>query len=147
MPNFISEDAIEEAMVQRLQHVYGYDTLNCYTTDPADLNDGSGRNDKRDVILHDLLKEAAVALNPGIPVVGSRVGGAGHLCGRAYLHPRPWADSSAQPVEYHPPVGKAWTRTPRRFAGSSPRSKGSRATANMTSTAVAWRNGRAWSMP
>jgi type I restriction enzyme R subunit len=67
MPNFISEDDIEVAMVQRLQHVHGYDTLNCFTADPADLNDGSGRTDKRDVILHDRLKEAAIALNPGIP--------------------------------------------------------------------------------
>ena len=67
MPNFISEDDIEVAMVQRLQHVYGYDTLNCFTADPADLNDGSGRTDKRDVILYDRLKEAAIALNPGIP--------------------------------------------------------------------------------
>ena len=66
MPNFISENDIEQAMVQRLQHVYGYDTLNCFTADPADLNDGSGRTDKRDVILHDRLKEAAIALNPGI---------------------------------------------------------------------------------
>lgn len=50
MPNFISEDDIEVAMVQRLQHLYGYDKLNCHTTDPADLNDGSGRSQKRDVI-------------------------------------------------------------------------------------------------
>ncbi|NOZ09516.1 MAG: type I restriction endonuclease subunit R [Gammaproteobacteria bacterium] len=67
MPNFISEDDIEQAMVQRLQDDYDYDTLNCYTTDPADLNDGSGRTDKRDVILHDRLKAAAIALNPEIP--------------------------------------------------------------------------------
>ena len=67
MPNFISEDDIEQAMVQRLQDDYGYDTLNFYTADPADLNDGSNRTDKRDVILHDRLKVAAIALNPGIP--------------------------------------------------------------------------------
>lgn len=67
MPNFISEDDIEQAMVHRLQHAFGYETLNCFTSDPADLNDGSGRTDKRDVILHDRLKEAATALNPGIP--------------------------------------------------------------------------------
>ena len=67
MPNFISEDTIEQAMVQRLQHLYGYDTLDCYTADPADLNDGSRRTDKRDVILHDRLKKAALALNPDIP--------------------------------------------------------------------------------
>lgn len=67
MPNFITEDAIEQAMVQRLQHLYGYDTLNCYTADPEDFNDGSGRTDKREVILRDRLKEAAIALNPGVP--------------------------------------------------------------------------------
>ena len=67
MPDFISEDDIEQAMVQRLQHVCGYDTLDCFTADPADLNDGSGRPDKRDVIFQDRLKAAAIALNPGIP--------------------------------------------------------------------------------
>ena len=67
MPNFISEDDIEQAMVQRLQDDYGYDALNCYTADPADLKDGSGRTDKRDVILHDRLKAAAIGLNPDIP--------------------------------------------------------------------------------
>lgn len=54
-------------MVQRLQHLYGYDSLSCHTTDPADLNDGSGRSDKREVILRDRLKEAAVRLNSKIP--------------------------------------------------------------------------------
>ena len=67
MPNFISEDAIEQAVVQRLQHLYGYDALNCYTADAADLADGSNRTDKRDVILLDRLKTAAIALNPDIP--------------------------------------------------------------------------------
>lgn len=54
-------------MLQQLQHLYGYDTLNCYTADPVALDDGSGRMDKRDVFLYARLKEAAVALNPGIP--------------------------------------------------------------------------------
>lgn len=67
MPNAISEDDIEVAMVQRLQHLYGYDSLNCYTEDPEDLDDDSGRTDKREVILYDRLKAAAVALNPEIP--------------------------------------------------------------------------------
>ena len=39
MPNFISEDQIEQALLQRLQHVCGFDVLECYTTDPTDLND------------------------------------------------------------------------------------------------------------
>ncbi|MBD1399871.1 type I restriction endonuclease subunit R [Pelovirga terrestris] len=67
MPNFLTEDAIEQAMVQRLQHLYGYDALDCYTSDPADMKDGSGRSDKREVILRHRLKDAAVRLNPEIP--------------------------------------------------------------------------------
>lgn len=39
MPNFISEDQIEQALLQRLQYVCGFDVLECYTTDPTDLND------------------------------------------------------------------------------------------------------------
>lgn len=67
MPNFLSEDDIEQAMLQRLQHVHGYDVQDCYTTDPANLNDGSGRSDKREVILLGRLREAAIRLNPAIP--------------------------------------------------------------------------------
>ena len=51
MANFISEDDIEQALLQRLQHLCGYDALNCFTATPDDLNDGSGRSDKREVIL------------------------------------------------------------------------------------------------
>ena len=40
MPNFISEDQIEQALLQRLQHELGYDVLNCHTTDPEEINDG-----------------------------------------------------------------------------------------------------------
>lgn len=67
MPNFISEDDIEQALLQRLQHLHGYDVHNAFTSDPADLNDGSGRADKRAVILPQRLKAALVALNPEIP--------------------------------------------------------------------------------
>lgn len=67
MPNFITEDQIEQALLQRLQHVCGFDVLECYTADPAGLNDGSGRKDKRDVLLPQQLKAAAVRLNPHIP--------------------------------------------------------------------------------
>lgn len=31
-------------MLQRLEHLHGYDSLNCYTADPENLNDGSGLN-------------------------------------------------------------------------------------------------------
>ena len=67
MPNFISEDEIEQALLQRLQHTFSYDVLSCHTTDPEDLNDGSGRSDKREVIFVDRLKQALVRLNPDVP--------------------------------------------------------------------------------
>lgn len=67
MPNFISEDQIEQALLQRLQHVCGFNVLECHTADPADLDDGSGRTDKRDVLLPARLKAAALKLNPHIP--------------------------------------------------------------------------------
>jgi type I restriction enzyme R subunit len=67
MPNFISEDQIEQAMVQKLQHVHGFDALDCYTENAEDLNDGSGRANKRDVILVDRVREAAIRLNKDIP--------------------------------------------------------------------------------
>jgi hypothetical protein len=43
MPNFMSEDQIEVALVQKLQHLHGFDSINCHTEDPEDLNDNSGR--------------------------------------------------------------------------------------------------------
>jgi type I restriction enzyme, R subunit len=67
MPNFISEDAIERAIVQKLVTDYGYQSLNAYTADPADLNDCTGRTDKREVVLQDRLKAAALRLNQDIP--------------------------------------------------------------------------------
>ncbi|MBL1141587.1 MAG: type I restriction endonuclease subunit R [Proteobacteria bacterium] len=67
MPNFISEDDIEQAILQRLQHSYGFDVLDCFTQDKDDLKDGSNRSDKRDVIFSDRLKTAALKLNSYIP--------------------------------------------------------------------------------
>jgi hypothetical protein len=43
MPNFISEDQIERALVQKLQHLHGFDVLECHTKDPEDLDDGGCR--------------------------------------------------------------------------------------------------------
>lgn len=51
MPNFISEDQIERELVQKLQQLHGFDSLNYYTEDPENLYDGSARAYKRDVIL------------------------------------------------------------------------------------------------
>lgn len=66
--NFISEDDIEQALLQRLQHLCGFDALNCFTAQPDELNDGSGRSDKREVILADRLRAALARLNPQAPI-------------------------------------------------------------------------------
>jgi type I restriction enzyme R subunit len=66
MPNFISEDTIEQAILKRLHEQFGFELLSCYTSDAADLNDRSGRSDKREVIFAERLKEAAKRLNTGI---------------------------------------------------------------------------------
>jgi type I restriction enzyme, R subunit len=68
MPNLISEDQIERALVQKLRDLHRFDSLNCYTEDPEELNDRSGRSTKRDVLLLDRVKANAVRLNPNIPV-------------------------------------------------------------------------------
>lgn len=67
MPNFISEDDIEQAILHRLKQDFGFELLNCYTSDADDLNDRSGRADKREVVLAERLKQAAMRLNPKIP--------------------------------------------------------------------------------
>jgi hypothetical protein len=36
MPNFISEHQIERALVLKLQHLHGFDSLDCHTEDPED---------------------------------------------------------------------------------------------------------------
>lgn len=40
MPNFISEDQIEKALLQKLQHVHG---LDCFTANEENLKDGAKR--------------------------------------------------------------------------------------------------------
>ena len=66
MPNIISEDDIEQAILQKLQQ-HGFQLLNCYTAAADNLNDRSHRTDKRDVILVDRLQSAALRLNPNLP--------------------------------------------------------------------------------
>jgi len=67
MPNYISEDDIEKAMIQKLITEYGWRALDCHTADREDLNDGSGRTDKAEVLLHNRLRAAAVRINPALP--------------------------------------------------------------------------------
>jgi len=54
-------------LLQKLQHVHGYDVLDCHTEEREDLADVSRRADKRETILLDRVAAAAVALNPGLP--------------------------------------------------------------------------------
>lgn len=67
MAKVITEDQIERALVARLTAGSRYASLDCHTADPADLNDGSGRSDKREVILRGPLRDAARRLNPDLP--------------------------------------------------------------------------------
>lgn len=67
MPNFISEEDIERALVRRLVTEHGFQALDANTEDRADLDDGTGRSDKREVVLAARLRAALVRLNPELP--------------------------------------------------------------------------------
>ena len=70
MRNFISEDDIEQAILQKLEAApLGYDIVRC---DPSPdkrevLPDGTGRSDKKQCVLPQVLREALPRLNPDIP--------------------------------------------------------------------------------
>ena len=67
MPNLISENDIEQEILKKLKADFGFELLNCETKQPEDLNDRSGRTDKRDVIFADRLRESLVRLNSHLP--------------------------------------------------------------------------------
>lgn len=67
MPNIISEDMIEQAAIQLLKETYNYNVLNCYTSKNEDINDNTGREDKRQVVLKNILYESLCKINPDIP--------------------------------------------------------------------------------
>ena len=70
MRNFISEDDIEQALLQKLaEEPFQYAVLHC---DPSPdkreaLPDGTGRSDKKECVLPLVLRESLARLNPGIP--------------------------------------------------------------------------------
>jgi len=71
MKNFLSEDDIEIAVMQVLgNQALPWRSLNCFTSNAEDLNDGSNRSDKSKVVFEDILKERLVRLNPEIPEEG-----------------------------------------------------------------------------
>ncbi len=70
MRNFISEDDIEQAILQKLKaEPFQYDIVRC---DPSPdkrevLPDGTGRSSKKECVLPLILREALLRLNPFIP--------------------------------------------------------------------------------
>lgn len=67
MPNFISEDQIEKAILTLLKDEFNFRIKNCYTKEAEDINDGTGRVDKREIVFFDILREKTKSLNPTIP--------------------------------------------------------------------------------
>ncbi|MFP4243345.1 MAG: type I restriction endonuclease subunit R, partial [Chitinispirillaceae bacterium] len=67
MPNFISEDLIEKEAVKVLVESLGYRSLNAFTADLENLNDGTNRENKQEVLLLDILKRKTRELNPEVP--------------------------------------------------------------------------------
>ncbi len=67
MPRIITEDMIEKAAIKQLVEVNKYDSINCYTADKETLPDGTGRENKKQVVLFDILFKKLCEINPAIP--------------------------------------------------------------------------------
>lgn len=67
MPKIITEDMIEQAAIKALQERHNYTVLNCMTEEPDTLPDGTGRKDKKQVVLLDVMLESLCRINPDIP--------------------------------------------------------------------------------
>ncbi len=69
MRNFISEDDIEQAILQRLEaKPLCYDIIRC-SSDPSkqeDMNDGTGRANKRECVLPEIMLKSLRKINPDI---------------------------------------------------------------------------------
>ncbi|MCX5806232.1 MAG: type I restriction endonuclease subunit R [Proteobacteria bacterium] len=67
MPNFISETQIEKAITYLLTKKFGWRHMDCFTKEPDALKDGSGRDNKTEVVLFDILKRQIKQINPRVP--------------------------------------------------------------------------------
>ena len=67
MANFISEDNIEQAAIKLLVENHNYKAIRCFTESPDTLPDNSGRENKKQVVLPEILLEQLIKLNPNIP--------------------------------------------------------------------------------
>ncbi len=69
MRNFISEDDIEQAILQKLgAEPFCYDIIRC-DSDPSkrdDINDGTGRANKKECVLPDIMLKSLQKINPNI---------------------------------------------------------------------------------
>jgi type I restriction enzyme, R subunit len=69
MAKIIIEDMIEKAIIQELMSPeLDYSHINCYTRDPEDLMDGTNRENKKQVVLLDILLQQLQIINPQIPL-------------------------------------------------------------------------------
>lgn len=58
---------IEQAAIKALHERHDYTVLNCMTEEPDTLPDGTGRKDKKQVVLPDVMFESLCRINPDIP--------------------------------------------------------------------------------
>jgi len=87
MPKFITEEQIEQAAIKFLETEYKdtYSALDCYTQNP-ETPGGTGRKDKKQVVLPQILFEKFCNMNPDIPQdVIQRT--ADELCGNLHGDP------------------------------------------------------------
>lgn len=68
MPKIITEDMIEQAAIKALQEQHDYTVLNCMTEDPDTLPDRTGRTDKKQVVLPEMMFKSLCRINPDIPI-------------------------------------------------------------------------------
>ncbi|WHZ58781.1 type I restriction endonuclease subunit R [Metabacillus hrfriensis] len=69
MAKIITEDMLEKAMLDVLTSPkLSYSHMNCFTIDPDDLNDGTNRENKKQVILYKILLQQLKKINPHIPI-------------------------------------------------------------------------------
>jgi len=69
MPKIITEDMIEKAAIELILSEYApfYKHIDCFTEKAETLPDNSGRSDKMQVVLSDILYTKLLELNPSLP--------------------------------------------------------------------------------
>ena len=70
MANFITEDMIEQAILKKLgEESFGYDIVICDSSPDKreNLNDGTGRSNKKECVLPYVLADSLSRINPDVP--------------------------------------------------------------------------------